>query len=369
MLRKGVRARVFIAGLALLAVAALALLAVRAQLGASRHWGVPAQLGEPRELSSDWQLYWSDEFDGSSLDTAFWEAYDPGNGRGRYGHLDPDSQQCYTRNNVTVSAGVLTIRSRQERVACSFGEVTSVSSGFIGTREAGKSFPLYARYEMRARVPSAQGVFPAFWLRHVAGSSSAEVDVMESLFAGDPGSINSTLHFPKTLGTSVAAKGVYLGAISESDPQTQWHVWAVDIEQVHPGDDNVVRFTFSVDGRVTLQYVNEHAAQWTGVADSSRVFDIAINTALGGQDVGLPGANLGFVSRGGGKCVLERPQRPTSDPSSCAVERTEGARYNDEITSAPAPDGVPDIWLAPWVRDPSATSEYVVDYVRVYVKQ
>lgn len=145
----------------------------------------------------------------------------------------------------------------------------------------------------------------------------------------------------------------------------RWTTIAIDIEQVNPGKHDAVKFTVWIDGQKGLEWTNTKSTPWTDVPDQNRVWDIALNNALGGNYVGRTEYDLGFIPKGD-LCATERDQRSTSDPSSCKIERTQGRWYNDIITKAPAPDGVPDVWLAPWAEDEDAEVQYVLDYIRVY---
>src|SRR3546814_11451816 len=51
---------------------------------------------------------------------------------------------------------------------------------------------------MRAKVPHAQGMWPAFWLRHRNGAGVAEVDIMEYFHSQVPGRTTGTLHLDRT---------------------------------------------------------------------------------------------------------------------------------------------------------------------------
>jgi beta-glucanase (GH16 family) len=313
-----------------------------------------------------WQIAWTDEFNDGSIDTSQWGVYDPTNNKGRYGDGDPLFLPCLTKNNVTVANGSLTIKSKKEQVLCNKGITTQYSSGFIGSRDANKYYPLYGRYEMRARIPHGQGIWPAFWLRHVNGSSAAEIDILEVFHHTDPGTVTQSLHFPLSIGTNVAKKG----SIFENPVKGTggWHIFAVDIEQVYPERNDTVKISFWVDNTKTLEYTNTNASNWAGIADQTKAWDIAINTAVGGTYGGHPDEKLGWDAASGGRCTLERPQRVTTDSVSCSKERTPGKWYNDTITKAPATDGIDDIWLAPWNYNSQTSADYIVDYVRFYTK-
>lgn len=324
--------------------------------------GVSVTPGIP--VPAGWVYTGGDEFNGTKLDQSKWLAYDVSNYLSRYGNADPYFLPCLSDDNVVVRNGAATLQAKKQSVTCQ-GYQSNYTSAFLGSGEVGTYYPLYGRFEMRARIPHGQGIWPAFWLRHINGSSSAEVDVVEVFHAADPGSVLQTLHFPKTVGYNVTKTGVNFESAVKGTGG--WHTFAVDIEQVYPNRHDAVKFTFWVDNLKTLEYVNTNATQWTSLPDRNKAWNIAINTAVGGEWAGHPDQKLGWFPVRGGRCSLERPQRTTSDAAGCDDERTAGRWYSPQIPKAPSQDGKPDIWLAPWnYGQPSA--DYVIDYFRHYRK-
>src|SRR5438874_9178082 len=99
-----------------------------------------------------WQLVWSDEFDGSSLDLSKWEFEVNAHGGGN------NELQYYITNNVRVSGGLLTIEARKEHYTGS-GGTREYTSARIRTR--GKGDWLYGRFDIRAKLPKGKGIWPA----------------------------------------------------------------------------------------------------------------------------------------------------------------------------------------------------------------
>jgi beta-glucanase (GH16 family) len=100
-----------------------------------------------------YQLVWSDEFDGTTLNTSNW-SYDTGNGSGGWGN---NELEYYRSQNVSVSGGYLIIEARQESYGgCSFtsGKIKSIN----------KQDFLYGKIEARMKVPYGGGMWPAFWM-------------------------------------------------------------------------------------------------------------------------------------------------------------------------------------------------------------
>ncbi|MCU1499139.1 MAG: hypothetical protein JWM47_3092, partial [Acidimicrobiales bacterium] len=135
---------------------------------------VPVESGTPG-TKAGWTLVGGDEFNDTTVDPTKWKKYHNTYGDGNH------EMACLTPGNVTEASGTLNITSKKEQLTCPSGAVRQYSSGFVGSREVGRYYPMFARFEMRAKLPHAQGIWPAFWLRHRdGGSPQAEVDIMES---------------------------------------------------------------------------------------------------------------------------------------------------------------------------------------------
>ena len=279
-----------------------------------------------------WKLHWSDEFEADVLDTGRWTAY-----HNTYGDGNAELA-CLTPNNLSQAAGSLTISSKKETVTCPSGSTRQYTSGFIGSRESGRYYPLYGRYEIRARIPHGQGLWPAFWLRHRSGSSVAEVDVMEYFFSQVPGKTTQTLHFPSTVGRNVAKRSTFTETPVRGTGG--WHTWAVEIEPVTGSDGSKdVRFRFFIDNVQTLEYVNPSPEAWNGV-DPNAAWDIAVNTAVGGNYTGHPEQQLGWLP-GPKVCSLTYKAPTNGDPALCPTT---------------------GLWFA------EMPGRYEVDYVRVFTR-
>ena len=126
-----------------------------------------------------WTLVWSDEFNGTSLDTTNnWECMiGDGCSYGICGWGNSELEY-YRAENATVSGGYLTIEAREE----SYGGKAYTSARI---RSKDKQDFLYGRMEARIKVPTGGGMWPAFWMMptdEVYGgwSASGEIDIMET---------------------------------------------------------------------------------------------------------------------------------------------------------------------------------------------
>ncbi|MEZ4564199.1 MAG: glycoside hydrolase family 16 protein [Thermomicrobiales bacterium] len=128
-----------------------------------------------RKSAESWQLAFSDEFNGSSLDEQTWtSAYPWGRSRKSVGE-----EQWYAPDAFKVANGKLQISARRTPGAVHNGEEFDYSSGLISSH---KSFTTqYGRFEIRCKMPQGQGLWPAFWLLPITEEWPPEIDVFEAL--------------------------------------------------------------------------------------------------------------------------------------------------------------------------------------------
>ncbi|HYC86760.1 MAG TPA: glycoside hydrolase family 16 protein, partial [Chryseosolibacter sp.] len=116
---------------------------------------------------------WSDEFGGTSLNTANW-SYEIGTGINGWGN---NELQYYKQENTTVQDGYLMITAKKEPE----GNSAYTSSRLI---TKGKRAFKYGRVDIRAVLPKGQGIWPALWMLGtdigtVGWPKCGEIDIME----------------------------------------------------------------------------------------------------------------------------------------------------------------------------------------------
>jgi|GEM_PF-775388 len=136
-------------------------------------------------------LRWSDEFNGTQLDTNFWE-YQIGDGCPNLCGWGNDERQSYQKGNIAVGSGLLNINAKKETVGNS-----TYSSGRI--RSLNKFDFASGRIDVRARLPIGQAYWAAVWFLptenyHGTWPLSGEIDLIEGK-GQEPKNTYGTIHY------------------------------------------------------------------------------------------------------------------------------------------------------------------------------
>lgn len=218
-----------------------------------------------------YNLVWSDEFDGDTLDLEKWVYEINGSGGGN------NELQYYTDQNTEVSDGTLKIIAKLEEY---LGK--DYTSSRITTQD---NFEFkYGIVEIRSKQPAGKGTWSAHWMMPATPSyggwpNSGEIDIME--FVGyAPTQTHSTIHtklFNHKIGTE---KG---RAYNTENATEEFHVYKVEWlpdKMIFSVDDDVF-YTFEPG-----KYVNcPEYDQWPFDKD----FFIILNIAIGGDWGGAQG--------------------------------------------------------------------------------
>jgi beta-glucosidase len=159
-----------------------------ATLDTSSESEVLALPATPDEILPGWNLVWNDEFDGDSVDNTKWVPETAGTG---FGNAE---LQYYTDEpeNLRVEAGNLVIEAHEERYMG-----LNYTSAKIRTMVLAQW--AYGRFDIRARLPEGQGMWPAFWmlpypLRYGGWPAGGEIDIMEYL-GHETNRVYGTIHY------------------------------------------------------------------------------------------------------------------------------------------------------------------------------
>lgn len=245
-------------------------------------------------MSGHWELVWSDEFDYCGLpDSSKWDY--------EVGLIRNQELQYYTARrleNARVENHCLIIEARKELY--NGAEFTSASLHTLGRQSW-----CYGRLEMRARLPFARGLWPAFWtlgvdIESVGWPQCGEIDVMEAV-GHEPGphGVYGNVHYgekahfqfahPRELtdckvdqtGELPAEWLVSKGFCVVPDADKVFHIYAVEWRED--------RLDFYVDDQCYLTYLRKDSAD--GSWPFSKPHYLIVNLAIGGNWGGMRGVD------------------------------------------------------------------------------
>ena len=125
-----------------------------------------------------WKLIWSEEFDYTGFpDSTKW-SYDTEGNVYQWGNNEAQYYTSGRKENAWVSDGVLRITALKEPM-----EGRSYTSARLITK--GKGDWLYGRFEIRAKLPTGRGTWPAIWMlptdwEYGDWPKSGEIDIMKA---------------------------------------------------------------------------------------------------------------------------------------------------------------------------------------------
>ena len=135
-----------------------------------------------------WELVWNDEFSGNELDQTKWT-------RCRRGGSNWSDTMSDDPRLLVLDDGVLHLHGIENDNQ----EVDPAPYLSAGVSSKGKHFFQYGKVQIRARVKSAQGAWPALWMmpENKPDAGYGEIDLMEHLNFDD--SVYQTVHSDYTL--------------------------------------------------------------------------------------------------------------------------------------------------------------------------
>lgn len=253
-----------------------------------------------------WSLVWSDEFDGSEIDSEKWSHEKNCWGGGNA------EQQCYVDEvkNSFIQDGKLTIRvikgdtTGPDSVEGSegYGEtLTTLPYSSARLRTMNKGDWKYGRFEVRAKLPQGQGTWPAIWMLptdYVYGgwAASGEIDIMEAVNLGTTyqhngvtkpeNRVHGTLHYGKAWPNNVYSGEEYDFGDENMSPVDDFHTYAIEWEQgeIRWYVDDVHYATQTSEG--WWSHYQDEDGNWVSGADDApynQKFHLILNLAMGGS--------------------------------------------------------------------------------------
>ena len=222
---------------------------------------------------SPYKLVWNDEFDYNGLPNKKKWSYDvKGNSYG-WGNNEKQYYTKLDKSNSIVNNGTLKIIARRRDV----GGKHYTSARLI-TKDKGDW--QYGRVEVRAKLPSGRGSWPAIWMlptKNLYGKwpNSGEIDIMENVgYAVD--TIISTIHTKKynhILNTQESKKVV------EKTASSQFHIYSMEWDQY--------KLKTYIDDRLINVWRNDNTGYASWPFNSK--FYLILNLAIGGNWGGKQG--------------------------------------------------------------------------------
>ncbi|WP_246017785.1 carbohydrate binding domain-containing protein [Mesobacillus subterraneus] len=241
---------------------------------------------ESRQDKSQWSLVWSDEFNGTEIDRTKW-TYDIGNwivdkdGNGITPGWGNNEKEYYTdsKENSFIDDGKLVIKAKKEQVTDQFGTYDYTSAKL---KSKGLFSKKYGRYEIKAKLPTGKGLWPAIWMlpeedKYGTWAASGEIDIMEA-WGSQPHKVAGTIHYGEGWPNNKYTGKEY--EFPKNRGIDKWHTYALEWE---PGE-----LRWYVDGEL-YQTQNDWYSKRTGnAADFSypapfdQEFYLVMNLAVGG---------------------------------------------------------------------------------------
>ena len=229
---------------------------------------------------SGYTLVWQDEFDSTAISPNW--TFEIGNGNWGWGN---NELEYYRQENASLVEGCLVITAKEE----SIGGYNYTSSRMI-TREA-KSFK-YGRIDIRAALPSGQGLWPALWMlgdniSTVGWPSCGEIDIMEMIGGSTSNQgderIHGTGHWSNN--GNHAYTGGSIAVPNGSSYQDEFHVYSIiwDENAITWYRDDVQYYSLDITGSDKTEFHEK--------------FFFIFNVAVGGNWPGSPNSQTTFPQR------------------------------------------------------------------------
>ena len=216
----------------------------------------------------NWNLVWSDEFEGVAGTQPSPAIWTPQLGAGGWGNQELETYTASTENLYQDGHGNLVIKALKTHSGYTSGRITTANSYAFG----------YGKLEARIKIPFGDGLWPGFWL---IGSNYAtavwpecgEIDILEAI-GRVPSTVFSTIHGPGYENGVGVSNTLAAGKFSDD-----YHVFGII------RDPNSIQFQVDDVTYATLTPVAlPVGATWV----FNQPFILLLNVAVGGMWAGYP---------------------------------------------------------------------------------
>ncbi|GAA3508398.1 hypothetical protein GCM10022393_19430 [Aquimarina addita] len=206
-------------------------------------------------------IVWEEHFEGNELDQTFWN-YELGDGCPDLCGWGNNERQLYAERNIHLQDGNLIVTATKNDSVYRSGKITTKD----------KIEFKYGTIEVRAKLPTGQGLWPAIWMlgadiSDIGWPDCGEIDIME--FVGkEPHTIYNSLHTRQSYGNTINSKKTIINDIEEGF-HTYKSVWTEDKIQFFIDDKPAYTFSPELKNKDTWPF--------------NKPFYLIINLAIGGN--------------------------------------------------------------------------------------
>lgn len=219
-----------------------------------------------KEQNDSWRLIWMESFNTQTLDTNIWKYMARGRDDSRKYHSS--NPKCYEiKNSKLIIKGIKNSDQKSDTARYLTGGITT---------EGKKAFSP-GRIEIKAKLESAKGAWPAFWLlpfkKENGWPADGEIDIMEHLNYDK--FVYQTVHSSYTKSNH---NSIPLRSVKAEIKPNKFNIYRVDIlaEEVN----------FYVNGKMTLSYPKVDSLLSKGEFPYYREWFLMLDMQLGGSWVG-----------------------------------------------------------------------------------
>lgn len=240
----------------------------------------PSSQGGPISGGTGWRRVFTEEFNSGGLDRSKWTRcywWDDGGCT----NLGNRNLNWYLPNNVSVRNGALVLTAREQQVRGIHGRLFPYTSGMVTTgrdyaeRQRSDRFSFtYGYVEIRARIPSGRGLWPALWLMPSTQRELPEIDIME-VIGHRPNVLEMHYHYRGDTGQRRTANR----RATVADLSRNWHVYGLE------WSPNAL--IWYLDGVERWRFTNASAIP-------REPMYLIMNLAVGGAWPGPPNSNTQF---------------------------------------------------------------------------
>jgi beta-glucanase (GH16 family) len=223
------------------------------------------QLTETTLTGAGWTKVFDEDF---STDLSKWNVW--------YGGAYNNELQLYQAANLTLNSGILSIAAKKESKSgpVTPGSSTTKTFGFTSGRiesktlfSANTSIPK-VRFSARIKLPSGNGMWPAFWTYGDPWPTQGEIDILEAK-GQEPTKFYTNYFYGTTAGTNLVSNSTST-ITSSTSLQTCWHVY----EMVW----SATKLEFYLDGKLIETKTGTYIPSIFGKQEK-----ITLNLAVGGN--------------------------------------------------------------------------------------